>query len=204
MKTKIAWLGHNSVRLVGSKVVYFDPWKLKRGEPKADVVLITHSHYDHLSRPDLDRVSRPGTVVVAPADGAAQLPPGFRAVTPGQTLALDGLTVETVPAYNPAKQFHPKSNGWVGYVVAMDGERFYLSGDTDRIPEMDGLQVDVALLPVGGTYTMTAAEAAAAANAMRPTLAIPIHWGDIVGTRDDAETFKRLCRVPVEILAVTT
>lgn len=202
MGVTIDWLGHSAVRLTGSKVVYIDPWKLRAGARAADYVLVTHAHYDHCSAEDVAKVSGAGTVVLAPGDCDPGL--AFVSVKPGQHLGYAGLAVETVPAYNPAKKFHPRNNAWVGYLITLDGERIYITGDSDHVPEMDALRADVVLLPVGGTYTMTADEAAALVNVLRPRLAIPIHWGDIVGTRADAERFKKLCAVPVDILTPTT
>lgn len=186
----IHWIGHASFRIEdGSTRIYIDPWKLPAGSPKASVVLITHGHSDHYSPEDIARIEQPGTVFVAPADVAAKLK-GKTVVTasPGHSYAAAGLTVEAVPAYNTNKAFHPRSNGWLGYVVTLStGVRVYHSGDSDAIPEMRALKVDVALMPCGGTYTMTAAEVASAANVFKPAMLIPMHWGDIVGSREDAE-----------------
>jgi L-ascorbate metabolism protein UlaG (beta-lactamase superfamily) len=199
MLQNVHWLGHASFRLSGEKVVYIDPWELADGEP-ADVILITHSHHDHCSPEDVAKIRGPETVVIAPADCAAKLGGDIRAIEPGERLTVQGVTVEAVPAYNIGKDFHPRRENWVGYVVTLNGLRIYHAGDSDHTPEMDSLQVDVALLPVGGKYTMTADEAAAAANTMKPGIAVPMHWGRIIGGRQDAERFRDLCRVPVEIL----
>jgi L-ascorbate metabolism protein UlaG (beta-lactamase superfamily) len=196
----IHWLGQSSVRISGEKVVYIDPWKIRKPE-KADVVLVTHAHFDHLSPEDIDRVRGPETVVIAPPDCAEKLGKGARSILPGDTISVEGVTVEAVPAYNTNKDFHPPSNRWVGYVVTVGGKRIYHAGDTDFIPEMRNLRdIDVALLPVGGTYTMTAREAAEAANTVEPRVAVPFHYGAVVGSKSDAEKFKELCRVPAEIL----
>jgi len=200
MANRIELLGHASVRIAGSHVVYVDPWKLSGESAKADIVLITHSHFDHCSPKDVARVSRKGTTVIAPPDCVSALGDGVTTVGPGDSVELDGVTVEAVAAYNLDKKFHPKDSGWVGYIIEMDGERIYVAGDTDAIPEMDEVQADVALLPIGGTYTMTAEEAARVANAIRPGKAIPIHYGDIVGSRTDAERFAELCEVKTEII----
>ncbi len=200
MANRIELLGHASVRIKGSRVIYVDPWKLSGELPKADVVLVTHSHGDHCSPKDVARVSRKGTIVVATPDCVSALGDGVTTVAPGDRLEFDDLIVEAVPAYNLDKKFHPRDNGWVGYVIEMDDERIYVAGDTDAIPEIGEIRADVALLPVGGTYTMTAEEAARAANAMRPGKAIPIHYGDIVGSRNDAERFGELCEVKTEII----
>ena len=119
---------------------------------------------------------------------------------PGESTTANGVKIEAVPAYNINKQFHPKSNNWVGYIFTLDGQRIYQAGDTDAIPEMKNVKADVVLMPVGGTYTMTAQEAAEATNAINPKLAIPMHWGKIVGSANDAETFKKLVKCEVQIL----
>jgi L-ascorbate metabolism protein UlaG (beta-lactamase superfamily) len=202
MADNIFWLGHDSFRLKGEKVVYIDPWKLAAGAEKADVILVTHDHYDHLSPDDIAKISKADTVVVAPQAVTSKLGGKPIVVKPGDKLTAAGVSVEVVPAYNANKKFHPKSAGYVGYIVTLNGKRIYHSGDTDLIPEMTQIKADIALLPVSGTYVMTATEAAEAANTIKPALAIPMHYGDpdVVGTRRDAEEFKRLAKVPVEIL----
>ncbi len=202
MSENIFWLGHDSFRLTGEKVVYIDPWKLAAGAEKADVILVTHDHHDHFSPDDIAKLSQAGTVVVAPAAVAAKLGGKTIVAQAGDRLSAAGVAIEVVPAYNPNKKFHPKSAGCVGYIVTLNGKRIYHAGDTDLIPEMTQIKTDIALLPVSGTYVMTAVEAAEAANTIKPALAIPMHYGDaeVVGTREDAEEFKRLAKVPVEIL----
>jgi L-ascorbate metabolism protein UlaG (beta-lactamase superfamily) len=202
MAEGIFWLGHDSFRLKGEKVVYIDPWKLAAGAEKADVILVTHEHYDHFSPDDIAKISKPDTVIVAPQSVAAKSNLKIKVVKPGDTLTANGVVIEVVPAYNPNKKFHPKSAGHVGYIVTLNGKRIYHTGDTDEIPEMAQIKCDIALMPVSGTYVMTAAEAAQAANRLKPALAIPMHYGDadVVGTRKDAEEFKKLAQVPVEIL----
>ena len=183
----IHWLGHASIKITGSKVIYVDPWKIK-GEP-ADLILITHSHYDHCSADDIKKVTKESTVIVATADSNLE---AAKVVKPGDTLDIDGVKIEAVPAYNLGKPFHPKSNNWVGYVITVDGKRIYVAGDTDKIPEMHDLkEIDVALLPIGGTYTMNAEEAAEAAQMFNPKVVVPIHWGDIVGSAGDVEKLKQ-------------
>ncbi|MGE5198926.1 MAG: MBL fold metallo-hydrolase [Rhodospirillaceae bacterium] len=191
----IHWLGHASFRIQdGTAQIYIDPWKLPAGSPKAAVVLITHDHFDHYSPEDIARIAQPGTVFVAPADVAAKLK-GKTVVTasPGGAYDAGGVKVEAVPAYNRDKDFHPRSNNWLGYVVTLStGVRVYHSGDSDAVPEMEALKVDVAMMPCGGTYTMTAAEMATAASGFKPRVLIPMHWGDIVGSKADAETVKNV------------
>lgn len=202
MIDRITWLGHASFRIDGPKTVYIDPWKI-RGGVSADLILITHSHYDHLSAEDVAKIQTPRTVLVATADSAKQLQGDVRVVKPGDRLTLDGVSIEVVSAYNTNKQFHPRTNNWVGYIVELGGSRIYHPGDTDLIPEMERVRCDIALLPVSGTYVMTAQEAAQAANKIKPRFAIPMHYGDIVGSRADAEKFKELAACEVRILEPT-
>jgi L-ascorbate metabolism protein UlaG (beta-lactamase superfamily) len=196
----IHWLGHDGFRIEGAgKVVYLDPYRVAGDPPRADLILVSHDHYDHCSPEDVARLAGPGTVIAAPASCAGKLGGRVTVVRAGETHTLGGVTVETVPAYNLNKRFHPRANGGVGYILTLDGRRIYHAGDTDFIPEMRALAVDVALVPVGGTYTMTAAEAAEAVNAFRPKIAVPMHFGSVVGTEVDAREFKRLAQVPVEL-----
>jgi L-ascorbate metabolism protein UlaG (beta-lactamase superfamily) len=186
----IHWLGHATFRIEDAKTqIYIDPWKLPAGAPKADVIFITHGHYDHFSPEDIAKIEQPSTKFVAPADVAAKLKgKQVTSAAPGGEYHVGALGVKAVAAYNIGKQFHKKDEGWVGYVITLSsGERVYHTGDTDVTPEMKAVRTDVALMPCGGTYTMTAAEVAAAANAFKPAVLIPMHWGDIVGSKADAE-----------------
>ncbi|MBC7258127.1 MAG: MBL fold metallo-hydrolase [Chloroflexi bacterium] len=200
MIAHIHWLGHATVRLDFDKIIYVDPWKIRSGAPKADLILITHDHYDHFSKPDVDKIRKDSTSVVTIATVAAALKGNVHVVKPGDSITIQGVGIQAVPAYNIGKQFHPKAAGYVGFVIQTGGHAIYIAGDSDLTPEMKSVRADVALLPVGGKYTMTAEEAAQAANAIQPKLAIPLHYGDIVGSKADAERFRSLCKVPVQIL----
>jgi L-ascorbate metabolism protein UlaG (beta-lactamase superfamily) len=190
VQERIKWLGHASFRIDGSKsTVYIDPWKLKNPEP-ADIVCITHSHFDHLSPEDVALIRKNETVIVGPPDCKADFRDSFRSIAPGQTITVKDISIEAVPSYNTNKDFHPKQNNWVGYIVTVDGFRIYHSGDTDLIPEMGAIKADVALLPVGGTYTMTVNEAVQAAKRINAGVTVPMHCGDIVGDLKDRQTFK--------------
>jgi L-ascorbate metabolism protein UlaG (beta-lactamase superfamily) len=190
MSLQIQWIGHASFRLASEEIVlYIDPWKLPAAQPDANLVFVSHGHFDHWSADDVAGVSRDTTTVVGPADVVESLPAG-RVLTPGERLESAGVSLEGIPAYNVDKDFHPKANSWLGAMITLGGTRVYYAGDTDRIPEMDALSgVDLALLPVGGTYTMNAAQAAEACQAIGAKIAVPYHWGDIVGTEADAQAF---------------
>jgi len=203
VKEKIKWLGHASFRIEGDKaVVYIDPWKLKGAVP-ADVILITPSHYDHLSEKDVAKIRKPTTVIIGPADCKAGFGDAFKEISVGKTLSVNDVTIEAVPAYNTDKDFHPKKNKWVGYIATVDGVRIYHAGDTDVIPEMSTFKPDVALVPVGGVYTMTATQAADAVSQLNPKVAVPMHCGDIAGSFEDRHTLSRKAKVPVVVLDPT-
>jgi len=202
MLDKIFWLGHSSVKIKSDRTIYIDPWKLKNPEP-ADLILISHSHRDHFSPDDIRKIKKKETVIIATADVAVDLSGDVRAVKPGDRVELPWITVEAVPAYNPGKPFHPKENDWIGFILTVDGRRIYYCGDTDFIPEMKEVRADIMIIPVGGTYTMNAEEAARAVALIRPEAAVPIHYDDIVGSIEDAKRFRDLCRVTVEIKPVT-
>jgi L-ascorbate metabolism protein UlaG (beta-lactamase superfamily) len=181
-------------------VLYFDPWRLgKAALPRADIVLVSHEHGDHCSPRDVERISGPETVILASHAAAAQLKGDVRTMKPGDEIQVGEVTVRAVPAYNvnkfrsPGNPFHPQAALHNGYVVTVDGVRVYFGGDTDQIPEMAEIACHVALLPVSGTYVMTAEEAAEAARVIQPTVAIPMHYGaGVAGSRDDAERFREL------------
>lgn len=194
---RLHWLGHDSFRLEGPPVIYFDPWHLSGKMPVADLILVSHEHFDHCSAEDVAQIRGPNTVILAGGDAAKQLK-GALAVRPGDRLTVAGVEIEAVPAYNinkfrsPGVPFHPKSAGHVGYVVTVEGVRLYFAGDTDAIPEMARIACDVALLPVSGTYVMTVEEAVEAAKTLSPQIVIPMHYGSGIGTPQDGQRFATL------------
>jgi len=202
----IELLNHASVKIKDKKTIYIDPFELSGpGLDKADIVLITHEHYDHCSPKDVAKISTENTIVITVADCQSKLSglkiKGIALIEPGKSINVDNVKITAVPAYNVNKHFHPKENDWVGFIVEMDGIRVYHSGDTDLIPEMKNIDVDIALLPVGGTYTMNGKEAAQATKTFkRCKIAIPMHYGTVVGTGSDAETFKNNAGCEVKIL----
>jgi len=195
---KIVWLGHDGFRIDASKTVYIDPYQISDG-PEADLILITHDHFDHCSPDDVAKVQHSGSVIVTEKDSAAKLSGDVRVVKVGETRSIDNVQIEAVAAYNTNKDFHPKSKGWLGFIVEIDGVKVYHAGDTDFIPEMKDFDVDIALLPVSGTYVMTADEAVEAALAINPKIAIPMHYGAIVGGENDATKFKQALEGKVEV-----
>jgi len=206
----LEWLGHSGFRVnAQGATVYIDPYRVSSG-PKADLILVTHGHYDHFSLQDVERLSHEDTWLVAPAAVAERTKGRVVSIAPGELLELEpipGVDVAAVAAYNTSKRdtdgrlFHPREAGCVGFDLNVRGERLYHSGDTDVIPEMDSVVgVDVALLPVSGTYVMTAGEAAEAARRIQPRVAVPMHWGEHIGTRADAEAFAEKAPVEVRIL----
>ena len=194
----IHWLGHDTFKIIGEKVIYTDPFKIKQ-KGAADIILITHEHRDHCSPEDVKKVQSADTVIVAPADCAGKLTGDIRTVKPGDRINVKGIDIEAVPAYNTNKKFHPQDNNWVGYIFTVKGERIYLAGDTDFIPEMKNYKADIALLPVSGTYVMTAEEAVTAALTIKPKLAVPMHYNSIVGTKDDAKRFAEGLKGKIEV-----
>ena len=188
----IHWLGHDSFRIEDrGKQIYIDPWKLSKNTPKADYIFVTHSHYDHFSLEDIEKITDNDTYIIGPPDVASQIKGNVIALKPGDEKSVGSLMVKGVHAYNINKKFHPKENDWLGFIIKLsDGITIYHAGDTDFIPEMRSLKVDIALIPVSGTYVMTAEEAVDAANTFMPKIAIPMHYGDIVGSEADAATFK--------------
>lgn len=202
----IRWLGHDGFEIVSDDITLaIDPFKIESGR-KADVILVTHPHYDHCSPEDITKLIKTSSVIVTEKDSAKQLGDAniqgdIQVLKPGESLTISGILIEAVAAYNVNKSFHTKDKNWLGFIITINGERIYHAGDTDLIPEMDKTNADIALLPVSGTYVMTAEEAVIAAKRIKPSVAIPMHYDSIVGTEDDAKTFRQaldgVCRVVV-------
>lgn len=200
MSLELTWLGHASFRIVVDTdfVIYIDPWDIDT-DMTADLVLITHSHYDHLSPKDVDKVRGETTQVLIPPDGANKLPGPVTEVHRGGIYHVGPVEVHAVAAYSVGKSFHPDSEGWVGYRIMAGGTTIYHAGDTDLIPEMAKIQADVALLPIGGTYTMDVEEALRAVSMIKPRIAVPMHFGRIVGSPEDAARFAQQAPEGIEI-----
>ena len=191
-------LCHSSIKINKEKVIDIDPFKIDKNYNDADMIFVTHDHYDHYSEEDIDKIKKEDTIIIAPEELLTKLlRKGFRkdsiiTVEPNKKYMIQGMKFETIPAYNTNKQFHPKENGWVGYIIEIKGVRYYIAGDTDITEENRRVKCDVAFVPVGGTYTMDFKEAATLVNEIKPKMAIPIHYGDIVGTKQDAIDFSKL------------
>jgi L-ascorbate metabolism protein UlaG (beta-lactamase superfamily) len=192
MLENITWLGHDAFKIAASKTIYLDPFELAGDLEPADIICITHDHHDHCSPEDVAKIQADQTIIFAPENCRGKLKGDVRFVKAGDKVAVSDVTIEVMPAYNVNKRFHPREAGGVGFILTVDGTRIYHAGDTDPIPEMEGLEVDIAMLPVSGVYVATAEEAVEAANKIKPQTVIPMHWGGIVGTRADAERFKEL------------
>jgi L-ascorbate metabolism protein UlaG (beta-lactamase superfamily) len=199
LSKKIHWLGHDSFRMDASKTIYLDPYEVSSG-PRADLILVSHEHFDHCSPKDVKKIQGPQTIIVTEKDSAKKLSGNVKILRSGDTIAVGEVKIRAVPSYNTDKDFHPKKNGWLGYILDVDGVKIYHAGDTDFIPEMKDFRVDVALLPVSGTYVMKWDEAVQAALAINPRLAIPMHYGAIVGGQEDALKFKEALEGKIEVV----
>ena len=185
---------HNSIKFLNEKI-YFDPFKIEDEEKDANIIFVTHSHYDHFSEEDIMKIKNENTKIVVTTDLEERcLNLGFKdeniiVVTPNEKHQINEIKFETVKAYNINKKFHPKENNWVGYVVEINNKKYYIAGDTDITEENKKVKCDVAFVPVGGTYTMNSKEAAEFINEIKPRVAVPIHYGEVVGEKQDAIDF---------------
>ena len=191
-------LCHSSIKINKEKVIYIDPFKIEKNYNDADIVFITHDHYDHYSEEDIDKVINENTIIIIPEELLTKLlrkginKNAIITVEPNEKYMVQGIKFETIPAYNTNKTFHPKENGWVGYIIEIKGVRYYIAGDTDITEENRRVKCDVAFVPVGGTYTTDFKEAAQLINEIKPKIAVPIHYGSVVGTKQDATDFIKL------------
>lgn len=204
MLENIEVLCHSSIRFNKGLIIYFDPFKINENYHDADIIFITHNHYDHYSEEDISKVIKDNTTIVVPKDLEDMvLQFGFAkehiiVVSPNEEYSVLRINFKTIPAYNTNKNFHPKSNEWVGYIVNLDQTTYYIAGDTDITEENRQVKCDVAFVPIGGTYTMTYSEAAELINEIKPQIAVPIHYGLIVGNKEDANNFANLVDKEIE------
>jgi L-ascorbate metabolism protein UlaG (beta-lactamase superfamily) len=202
---RVTWFKQSAMRWAGDGlIVFIDPWGVRPDDTPADLILITHAHRDHFRPEEIEKIRTTATKIAAPRDVAAELTGDVTAVAPGESHDIAGVRFTTVPAYNVAQDRlhkHPKAKGWVGYVLELGDRRYYHAGDTDRLPELDAITTDVAFLPVGGAATMDVDEAAGLAKAIAPAVAVPMHFGFVVGDPSDGERFRDAAApVPVEVL----
>ncbi len=198
MLENIEVLCHSSIKINIEKVIYIDPFKIDKNYNDADIIFITHDHYDHYSEEDIDKIKKENTIIIVPEQLLTKLlNKGFKkdhiiTVKPKKQYIVEGIKFETIPAYNINKELHPKENKWIGYIIELNGIKYYIAGDTDITEENKKVRCDVAFVPVGGTYTMNFKEASSLVNKIKPKMAIPIHYGSIVGTKQDAINFLKL------------
>lgn len=199
MLENITCLGHSSIKIINNdQIIYIDPYKINNYYADADIIFITHNHYDHYSKEDIIKIKQDSTKIIITKDLLQEtLDLGFIesniiTVEPNKTYKIKNLMFQTIPAYNVNKIFHPKENNWVGYIIEINKIKYYIAGDTDITEENQKVICDIAFLPIGGTYTMTKEEAATLANHIKPKVVVPIHYGIIVGTKQDAIEFKNL------------
>lgn len=198
MLENVEVLYHSSIKIKDNKIIYIDPFKIDKDYNDADIVFITHDHFDHYSEEDIDKVINENTTIIIPEELLTKiLRKGINknaviTVESNKEYMVQGIKFETIPAYNTNKTIHPKENDWVGYIITLDGIRYYIAGDTDITEENRKVKCDVAFVPVGGTYTMNYSEAAELVNIIKPKIAVPIHYGSVVGTKQDATNFIKL------------
>lgn len=198
MLENIEVLYHSSIRINKDKIIYIDPFKIDKNYNDADIVFITHDHYDHYSEEDIDKVINKNTTIIIPEELLTKLlrkginKNAIITVEPNVKYMIQGIEFETIPAYNTNKSFHPKENDWVGYIITLNDIRYYVAGDTDITEENRKVKCDVAFVPVGGTYTMDFKEAAQLINEIQPKIVVPIHYGSVIGTEQDASDFIKL------------
>lgn len=200
-------LCHSSIKIESEgKIIYFDPFRIKEDKNDADIIAITHSHYDHFSEEDINKVKNEKTKILVTSDLLDRtLELGFKKenitiVLPNNLYTVLGIEISTIPAYNTNKKFHPKDNNWVGYLLRLENQVIYISGDTDITEENKKVKCDIALVPIGGTYTMKYDEAAELINIIRPKLVIPTHYAEIVGEKEDAKKFQRLISSSINVI----
>lgn len=197
-------LCHSSIKISKERTIYIDPFRIKQNYNDADLIFITHDHYDHYSEEDIDKIKKDDSIIIIPEGLVSKvLEKGFKkenviAVKPNESYTVGNIKFETVPAYNIDKTFHPKENNWLGYIIELNDTRYYIAGDTDITIDNKQVKCDVAFIPVGGTYTTDYKEAAELVNHIKPKLVVPTHYGEIVGTKQDSIKFMELLDLSVK------
>lgn len=197
---KIEVNAQSSIKIISDKIIYFDPFKIEKNFNDADIIFITHDHYDHFSIEDIKKVEKEDTVYVIP-DCMYNLLGGENVVVlnTNEKVNVEGYDVVTIPSYNREKHFHTKEKGYVAYIVTIEGKRVYVAGDCDENEDNLRVKCDVALVPIGGHYTMDYKEAAAYINKIKPEIVIPTHYGDGIGKEDDGINFSKLIDKDIEV-----
>lgn len=207
MKNKITINCQSSIKISDDKIIYFDPYKITEDNHDADLIFITHDHYDHYDPESIRNIMKETTKIIIPDKMAPIVLKDFKreniiGVLSDNAYELEDIQVETIKSYNINKQFHPVSNNWVGYILTIHNERIYIAGDTDITEENKKVKCDIALIPIGGTYTMDAKEATELINIIKPKTVIPTHYITVVGTKQDEETFKSLLDKSIECITL--
>jgi len=204
MVESIHWIGHDCFKIMSNVIIYTDPFTIRK-EDAADIILISHEHYDHCSPDDIYKICKKNTVIIATPDCVPKIKCNVKTIKPYETISVKGATIQAVPAYNINKQFHPKLKHWVGYIITINNIRIYFAGDTDYITEMNSMKhIDIALLPISGTYVMDVDEAVQATRAIKPKVVIPMHYGSIIGTIADAKRFEQILKNEVSVVIKET
>ena len=204
MLNNVSVLYHSSIKINKKKVIYIDPYNIDNTYNDADIIFITHDHYDHYSEEDIDKIKKENTIIIVPKNMYEKLSKyGFKekniiVVEPNKKYSVEEINFETLPAYNMNKEFHPKENNWVGYIIEIENIKYYIAGDTDIVNENRKVRCDIAFVPIGGTFTMDFKEAAILINEIKPKIAVPSHYGSLVGTKQDALEFSKLLDSSIE------
>ena len=204
MLEKIEVISHSAIKIKDKYIIYIDPFRIEKEYKDADYIFITHDHYDHYSEEDIRKVKNIDTKIIVPIDlydrvsKIGFIKENITMVKPNKKYKINEIEFETIPAYNVNKSFHPKENNWIGYIITVNNKKYYIAGDTDITEENKKVKCDIAFLPIGGVYTMNYEEAASLVNIIKPKIVIPIHYGSVIGTKEDAINFSKLVQSNIE------